>query len=115
MKKSLVLFISILLFTSCGKSDDEDVYSLNSTVWEETDGSVIKRFTFTDSSCKYELISTTLGITTTIEYTYVLDYPNVYMNPEKSGFANLKGIISEDNMSVVNLSKEIEMATLHKK
>lgn len=94
MKRILLLCLSlIMLASSCQKSSTW----LSGTEWELNDGSVQLSFT------KIQAVFTFPGGVSSY-YSYEYNDPTVIMYPEDNDKASLKGIISDDNMSVVNLS-----------
>jgi len=122
MKKYLLFSVCVmcisLFFTSCSDKDDDkkDSYSLTNTVWEEEEDGIIKRFTFSSADrCTYHIISPDLNETYTNTYAYSIDYPTVYMEPDKEGNARLKGIITDNTMKIINISSQETIAFLVKK
>lgn len=115
MKKA-VYFLSIFVFMVCllSCSKDDEVYSLSGTKWERIDGSVTTTFKFYPSLCTYTISSNILEQQTTISYDYIIAYPKVYMAPQTSGYADLEGTISNDNMIVVNTSKSTTLGAFRK-
>lgn len=97
MKKILV-FISVMmmvLLSGCKKEEDK---GLAGTVWEQNDGTVVVTITFTS-------IQAVVDFGDGGNYfSYEYQKPTVLMYPEDTKYATMKGIISGDQMSVVNTS-----------
>lgn len=86
-----------LFFTaSCQK----ELESLSGTKWERTESSysIIQSFT-SELTCEQYWPD---GLK--ISFTYDYSYPNIIMYPSSSEYATLKGKISGDEMSLVNMS-----------
>lgn len=105
----LLAFVAVLAmgmaFTSCKKDDDTIV--LNGTRWvytvrdSEVDEKIVIRFV-----SDYEAIYTwsTYSESETTNYTYEIEDIMVHLFPEDNTKAKLRGLISGNRMSVVNLS-----------
>jgi len=115
MKKA-VYFLSIFVFMvcllSCLKNDEE--YFLSGTMWEDMEDNVMKTIKFDNATCTYTISSAVINIKTTISYDYSIAYPKVYMESQTSGYADLEGTISGENMIVVNTSKSTTIGTFVK-
>lgn len=92
------------MLASCQKSQT----GLSGTEWDLSDGSVQLSFTkiqavfeFSDGKSWY--------------YSYEYNAPTVIMYPEDNDKASLKGIISDNYMSVVNLSTNKTIGIFTKK
>ena len=113
MKKKLFLTALLatvsafaLVFTSCSKDEgkgDEPV-SIVGTVWErvETDG-ITLTFRFSGTTCSHVIRSGSVARAS--EYEYTLDFPKVHMQATDAGIADLEGTISDNKMTVKNLSQ----------
>ncbi|MCM1176983.1 MAG: hypothetical protein NC115_12735 [Bacteroidales bacterium] len=106
MKKIIVLFfvgLSALLMSGCSK----ELKTLDGTVWEKTDSDVVTTLTFTDVKCELKIASTiNPSYYSYAYYSYEYSSSSVMMYPESDENATLKGIISGNTMSVVNMSNE---------
>lgn len=115
MKKAvhfLSLFVIMVCLLSCSK--DEEDYSLSGTTWEDMEDNVMKTIKFDNATCTYTISSTVINIKTTISYDYSIAYPKVYMESQTSGYADLEGTISGENMIVINTSKSTTIGTFAK-
>lgn len=100
MKKFFVYLSCMMLVLLSGCKKDEDA-SLAGTVWEKNDGSVQTFLSFTSIQAAVSIQGGS-----TFYYSYEYNDPIVLMYPEDADKASLKGIISGEQMSVVNLSNE---------
>ncbi len=99
----LILAISAIFLAGCSKSPR----NLNGTVWVHNSSSLTTTLTFTKVQCELKFASTTNPADySTYYYSYVYDSSTVMMYPEDSDKAAIKGIISGNTMSVVNMSTE---------
>lgn len=103
--KKIKIFLAALavaaLFVGCSK----EPRSLDGTVWEYTAGDTVGELTFTKSQCRWSLYATDgSGDYYQTYYSYEYTAPTVMMYPEEDGMAVLKGIITENQMSIVNTS-----------
>ena len=105
MKRMLLFFVACVatmgLIISCQKA-----YSLNGSTWTQIEGDITRTYTFEAQTCEFKA-SKPGTASTSVNYTYVLDFPTVILYPEVNGFAKLQGTIDGDNMAIVNLSQEI--------
>lgn len=109
MKKKLLTIVAafVALFTGVSCSDDIES-SLDGTVWvvehsdyhSDDEYSELKFF----EREAYETDYRQGLIVSTVRYAYDYDYPTVMLYPDDDKIAVLKGIISGDEMSVVNMS-----------
>lgn len=102
MKKFLILLpvIMALLLFGCKKEDGaSQSANLSGTTWENNDGNVKTVMSFTSLQ-----VSVSFQGGSTFYYSYEYDDPIVLMYPEDEEKSSLKGIISGNQMSIVNLS-----------
>lgn len=114
MKKLFLLLLVLpLMFVSCGGDDDDDKSSsLSNTVWVGEKDNVTSTLTFTSNvNCTYAL--TASNVTITNKYTYEVSDNTVNMYPEKTNDAQLRGLIDNNTMSIINTStgKTINLLT----
>lgn len=95
-----------LMLTACQK----ELESLTGTKWEmvEDSYSIIISFT-TDMTCIYYWPDGTR-----LTYTYDYTYPNIIMYPSSSDYATLKGKVSGNEMTLINMSTN-EMIGIYKR
>lgn len=102
--KRILAFVSIammVMLSGCKK----EAYSLSGTKWvnDSEGGNITLSFTPIQASVHFDGGAA-------YYYSYEYDHPTVLMYPESSeetdDVAPLKGIISDNTMSVVNLSKQ---------
>lgn len=105
MKKKLLTIVAafVALFTSVSCSDDIES-SLDGTVWvvEHSDDEYSELKFFEREA--YETDYQGGCIVNKIRYAYDYDYPIVMLYPDDNEIAVIKGIISGDEMSVINMS-----------
>jgi len=117
MKKAvsfLSLFVFMVCLLSCSKDDEE--YSLSGTTWKwgNIDDNLMQTIKFDNSTCTFTILSTVQSVKTTLSYDYSIVYPKVYMDSQSSGYSDLEGTISGENMIVVNTSKSTTIGTFIK-
>ncbi len=89
---ALVAAVALLSFTGCEKEQD----TLSGTTWVSGSTTI----EFSGIACK-------IAFSNGEEYySYEYSHPTVIMYPANEEMATLKGIISDDVMSVVNMSNE---------
>lgn len=105
MKKKLFSVIAaiVALFAVVSCSDDIES-SLDGTVWVvEFSDDEYSEFKFFEREA-YETDYRNELIVSKVRYAYDYDYPTVMLYPDDDEIAVLKGIISGDEMSVINMS-----------
>lgn len=98
--------------SGCQKERDE-VKTLSGTIWEEVSGQLITTLSFDGNICKRTLADPSYE--ETWYYSYEYTDPVVILYPVKEGLASMKGIISGNTMSVVNLSTQKTIGTFIKR
>lgn len=89
-----------LIFASSCQKDQKELESLTGTKWERTENSYSVILSFKTGLTCEQYWPDGLKITFTYDYTY----PNIIMYPSSSEYATLKGKISGNEMSLVNMS-----------
>lgn len=105
MKKKLLTIVAALVALFTGVSCTDDIESsLDGTVWvvEHSDDEYSELKFFEREA--YETDYRRELIVSKVRYAYDYDYPTVMLYPDDDEIAVLKGIISGDEMSVVNMS-----------
>lgn len=123
MKKFMfaILAIATVAFNGCGKEDTE---SLEGTTWYDLDSDVSTRYMFINNS---ECESRSDGILTSeeqiVQYTYEYKHPEVKINFISSNvflfgrmieFADLKGVINGNEMTLTNTSTNENIGVITK-
>lgn len=97
MRRFLVIVSVVMMALISGCRKDEK--SLAGTNWKIEDESVSLSFTSIKASLSYKNGST-------YYYSYEYDDPTVIMNPEASDRPVLKGIIKDNQMTLINTSTD---------
>lgn len=100
MKHLLITLLFVLTLTSCVKEEE----SIEGTTWINTDDVFSKTFSFNKTTCTYSITSSFV-----LSYTYILDFPKVYMDAQNYGYADLEGTITGGSMLIKNTSKNISL------
>ena len=80
---------------------------MSGTVWEKSESDITITVSFTGFQCEVRFVSNTDPLDyETSYYSYEYDAPIVLMYPEDDKRAALKGIISDNKMSVINMSTD---------
>lgn len=104
--------MSAIFLSGCSK----ELKTLSGTVWEKNGTGTIVTLTFTDVQCELRIASTQNPSNyTNTYYVYEYDSSVVMMYPEEDGKATVRGIISGNTMSVVNMSTEKTIGIFTKK
>ena len=106
MKRILLLFIvafSVICLQGCSK----ELKSISGTIWEKMESDTIVTLSFTDIQCECKMSSASNPSKYVYSYySYEYSPSTVMMYPEDDDLAMLKGIISENTMSLVNMSTQ---------
>lgn len=115
MKRSL-LFLAVILSAIVLSGCSKELKSLSGTVWEKNESGLTVTLSFTKIQCERKMVSNyDPSDYETSYYSYEYDASIVMMYPEDEKNAALKGIISDNTMSVVNLSTEKTIGIFRKR
>jgi len=116
MKKLLLFTLAIsLAFLSCSKDDDNNQPALVGTSWEKVEDGVSVKLTFqTQIDCQIVVSSPGISSAYINNYSYEYEHPNVKMYPKELGMAELKGIINDKRMNIINMSTGVTVHILTK-